>query len=251
MKSAYEILKNDKELNNILDNINFNFNRLINFANDTSGLNWSFACHGKHHAMFVVGITEYILSALSYDGHTVELGKVAGLLHDIGVYYWRENHARLSAEMCSHFVSKTNLNRNDLEIIYHAIIDHSTGTDIKNAVGAALIIADKMTDTERAAPLRADLIKGGFTEAQLNKCENPHAPNHSVAYAIKDVKLNISGRNLIFNYFVEGDTDVFMNEYFIKKLKSTPIILTKNAATYLLCDCIYQINGAVIESKNI
>jgi len=45
---------------------------------------------------------------------------------------------------------------------------------------------------------------------------------------------------------VEGDIGLFMSEYFIRKLKSIPIILTKNAAAYLKCDCIYKVNGDVI-----
>lgn len=48
--------------------------------------------YGRHHTFYVVGIIEYILSALSYDNHTIELGIIAGLLHDIGNFYGRNDH---------------------------------------------------------------------------------------------------------------------------------------------------------------
>lgn len=252
MKSAYEILKSDMELNYILDNVNCNLNHLINFANETSDIIYNICCHGRHHTMFVVGLTEYILSELSYDDHTIELGKVAGLLHDIGNYYGRNDHARVSAQMCLHFVSKTNLDLNDLKIIEQAVLDHSKGVDIKSAVGAALLIADKMTDRDRAIPLREDLIKGGFNnESELNKHANKYinpSTDKSAKYTGKDFDFNINDHDLIYNYFVEGDAEAYIDEYIIKKKK--PIrILNKNAAEYLKCNCIYKVNGVEIEIK--
>lgn len=249
MKSAYETLKSDKELNYILDNTNYNLNHLINFVNETSGINYTYCCHGRHHTLYVVGLIEYILSALSYDAHTIELGKIAGLLHDIGNYYGRNDHARVSASMCLNFVSKTNLNLNDLKIIEQAVLDHSKGMDIKSAVGAALLIADKVTDKERGIPVKADLIKRGFNnEAELNKYEINPSTGRSVKYTVKDFQFNIKDRDLIYNYFVEGDTEVYIDEYIIEKKK--PIrMLTKNAADYLKCNCIYKVNGDEIEIK--
>jgi hypothetical protein len=247
MKSAYEVLKSDKELNHIIDNVNYKMNHTINFVNGTSDINYSYACHGRHHILFVVGYIEYILNALFYDEHMIELGKIAGLLHDIGCYYSRHDHARIGASMCLYFISKTNLNPNDLKIIEQAVLDHSTGTDIESAVGAAVIIADKMVDINRGVPVKADLIKGGLNnETELNKYDNPFDVTN--IYTIKDIQLTVIGRDLIFNYLVEGDTEAFKNEYLIVRLKRTPIILTKNAATYVKCNCIYQVNGDEIES---
>lgn len=247
MKSAYEILKGDNELNHIIDNVNYNMNHTQNFERETAGINHLICCHGRHHTFFVVGIIEYILSALNYDAHTIELGKIAGLLHDIGCYYGRHDHARISASMCLYFVSKTSLNLNDLKIIEQAILDHSGGTDMQSAVEAALIIADKMTDINRGIPVKADLVRGGFNnEAELNKYDIPFdVPS---IYNIKDIQLNIKSRDFIFNYIVEGDIDVFINEYLAPRLNQMPIILTKNATAYLNCNCIYQVNGNEVES---
>ena len=245
MKSAYEILKGDKELNHIIDNVNYNMNHTQNFERETSGVNHLICCHGRHHTLFVVDVIEYILSALSYGEHIIELGKIAGLLHDVGNYYGRKDHAKTSASMCLYFVSKTNLNLNDLKIIEQAVLDHSSGTDMQSAVGAALMIADKLTDANRANHLKADLIRGGFNnETELNKLNK--SVNRSPIN--KDfVQLNIKSRDFIFNYNVEGNTEDFINEYLTKKLKSTPFLLTQRAAAFLNCDCIYQINGDEIK----
>ena len=169
---------------------------------------------------------------------------------DIGNYYGRNDHAAVSAHMCLHFVSKTNLNLNDLKIIEQAVLDHSKGVDIKSAVGAALLIADKVTDLDRGLPLREDLIKGGFNnEAELNKHANKNinpSVEQSTKYIRKEFQFSIKGRDLIYNYFVEGDTEAFIDEYIIENKK--PIrILTKNAADYFKCNCIYKVNGIEIE----
>jgi len=247
MKSAYEILTSDNELNYILDNINYRLNSLINFEKETSGINYIYCCHGRHHTFHVVGLTEYILSALSYDSHTIELGKIAGLLHDIGNYYGRSDHAKVSASMCLSFVSKTNLNLNDSRIIEQAVFDHSKGTDIKSAVGAALFIADKVTDKDRGKPAKADLIKGGFdNEYELNKYDSNLSAGQNTKYTVKDFRFNIENRDLVYNYFVEGDTEVYINEYIIEKKKPVRI-LTQNAADYLKCNCIYKVNDEEIK----
>ena len=65
----YNLLYNATDINMVLDSINHVFDRYYK--------NMFSACHGRHHAMFVVEKTEYILKALSYNGRTVELGKVA------------------------------------------------------------------------------------------------------------------------------------------------------------------------------
>lgn len=241
MKTAYEILRNDLELNHILKNTNFNMNRMMNFANGVSGKNYTFCCHGKHHALYVVKAMKLILSSLSYDAHTIELGKVAGLLHDIGNYYGRHEHARVGASMCLHFVSKTNLDRNDLKIIEQAVLDHSSGEDIQSAVGAALLIADKLPDINRGATAKSDLARAGFNnKAELNKYDKK--PD------VTDFQLTIEERDLIFNYTVKEDAEAYINLKILNEQRR-PIILTKKAAAFLGCSCIYKVNDAEVTTK--
>ncbi len=68
----YNLLINDKELNDIIDSINeINKDNLL-------------ACHGRCHTTFVINAIEKLLTSLNFDRKTIELGKIAGLLHDIG-----------------------------------------------------------------------------------------------------------------------------------------------------------------------
>ena len=144
MSTPYEILTNDVRLNALFDSVNYRLNELINFINKTTDINYSHGCHGRYHAMYVVNVTEHILRSLSYDEHTVELGKIAGLLHDIGNIYGRVDHARVGAIMCAEFFGKVDLTIEDWQIIQNAILEHSNGDNINSAVHAALLIADKI-----------------------------------------------------------------------------------------------------------
>jgi len=86
---AYQHLYKAPDINMILDTINDMF--------DKANKGMFVVCHGRKHAMFVVDAVEKILSSLAYDSRTVELGKIAALLHDIGNIAGRWNHAVKSA----------------------------------------------------------------------------------------------------------------------------------------------------------
>jgi hypothetical protein len=104
-----------------------------------------------------------------------------------------------------------------------------------------------MVDINRGNHVKADLVRGGFNnEAELNKYDSPPDVTHN--WIIKDIQLDIKNRDIIFNYIVEGTAEHFIAEYLAVRLKRTPVILTKNAAAYLKCNCIYQVNGGQIES---
>lgn len=108
----YNLLKNDKELNNIIDSINkVNENNLL-------------ACHGRYHTTFVINTIEKLLSILNFEEDIIELGKIAGLLHDIGTIEGKKGHAYRSSEMCIHFLDKTKLSQENKDTIIHAIEDH-------------------------------------------------------------------------------------------------------------------------------
>jgi hypothetical protein len=54
MDSAYEILLNNKEINYVLNNVNYNMNRSINFANGTSDINYCVCCHGLNGTLISI-----------------------------------------------------------------------------------------------------------------------------------------------------------------------------------------------------
>lgn len=210
----YELLKNDKELNNIINSINeVNKNNL-------------FACHGRYHTDFVINMIENLLSDLGFDWHIIELGKIAGLLHDIGTIKGKKGHAYLSSKMSVHFLNKTTLTKEDKDIIIHAIEDHSEGNNINSPVGASLLLADKI-----------DISKDRVLE--LGKKDDWHRN----LLNIEQVILSFENNNIIINYIVK---DTFSEELLFSKYKKGIIIPVK-ACKYFNCDCIFKFNGSTVD----
>ena len=205
----YDLLNNDKELNNIIDS--------INKVNENS----LFACHGRYHFTFVIKTIEELLTKLNYGEDIIELGKIAGLLHDIGAVEGKKGHAQRSSEMCIHFLDKTTLSQENKNIIIHAVEDHSNGDEINSPVGAALLFADKI-----------DLSKNRVLE--LGKQDH----FHNNLLNVEEVILKVEDKNIIINYIVN---DRFSREIFEEWEKAITIPI--KASTYLGCNCIFQFNG--------
>lgn len=210
----YNLLKNDKELNNIIDSINkVNENNLL-------------ACHRRYHTTFVINTIEKLLSILNFEEDIIELGKIAGLLHDIGTIEGKKGHAYRSSEMCIHFLDKTNLSQENKDTIIHAIEDHSNGNEINSPVGAALLLADKI-----------DISKNRVLE--LGKQDRWH----SNLLNIEETILTVEDKNIIINYIVN---DKFSREILSEERKKGITIPIK-ASNYFGCNCIFQLNGNIVD----
>lgn len=211
----YNHLYNASDINMVLDNINEIYNR---FYKNT--FPW---CHGKYHAMFVVDTVEYILKSLSYDARTVELGKVAALLHDIGIITGRWEHARKSAVLSSViFDGSDHLTLDEKKMLIQAIEDHSSGMNTSSAAGAALIIADKIDFSKRRI-LDIDIISDSVKNCQ----------------EIENVEILILGNEIIINVLT---TEIFIKSLFVNEYTHRYNILVR-AVKFLGCTCIFQLNG--------
>jgi len=209
---AYKHYYKCRDVNKILDSIN---DMLL-----PKGM--YITCHGRNHAMFVVDKTEYILKSLAYDSRTVELGKIAALLHDIGNIAGRWNHAQKSAALATvlleypvHFLP------DEKKLIIQAIEDHSKGNKIASAVGAALLIADKIDISKRRL----------ISNKVINK-------QHKYHLDIKDVGIHVANKVITIN--------ITINEAVLKDLliqEKRGFIIAMKAAVYLGCTCQFQING--------
>lgn len=212
--NSYDLLYNDKELNNIIDSINkINENNLL-------------ACHGRYHTTFVINAIEKLLTSLNFDRKTIELGKIAGLLHDIGTIEGKKGHAHRSSEMCVHFLDKIRLSQESKDIIIHAIEDHSNGKEINSPVGAALLLADKI-----------DISKNRVLE--LGKQDRWH----NNLLNIEETILTVEDKNIIINYIVN---DKFSREILSEEWKKGITIPIK-ASNYFGCNCIFQLNGNIVD----
>ena len=109
-----------------------------------------FTEHSYAHVGKVAEVAAYILTELGYDGHTVELSKIAGYLHDIGNLVNRIDHSQSGAIMAFRILDKLGMPAEDIATIVTAIGNHDEGTGVPvNEVAAALILADK-SDVRRS-----------------------------------------------------------------------------------------------------
>jgi len=191
---------------------------------DTINEMWDyyFCCHGKYHALCVADTVEYILSSLSYDLRTIELGKIAGLLHDIGCIVGRWNHARMSAAFVSVYLTDEYFLPEEKNVIVHAIGDHSAGNEISSVIGAALLIADKIdASKKRSLPITP-------THVWYDKV--------MTSPIIDNVEINISRDKVITINYITNDTLAIQKD-------QKPFSIISKAAQYLGCACRFQING--------
>lgn len=75
------------------------------------------------------------------------LFKLAAYMHDIGLADSLMNHAIHSSELAKKYLSKQDIDEEDMMIIVRAIANHSDGQDTKTIIDAALLMADKLDVT--------------------------------------------------------------------------------------------------------
>ncbi len=119
-----------------------------------------FTEHSFAHVGRVADIAGYILQTLGYPERTVELGKIAGYLHDIGNLVNRVEHSQSGAVMAFRILDNMGFPADEISLIVTAIGNHDEGTGVPvNAVAAALILADK-SDVRRNRVRTKEI--GGF-----------------------------------------------------------------------------------------
>lgn len=114
--------------------------------------------HGFAHAGKVAEECRYILETMGYPQREVELGQIAGFLHDIGNLVNRIDHSQSGAVMAFRILDNLKCDPEGIAIITSAIGNHDEGTGVAvNPVAAALILADK-SDVRRSRVRNKDTI---------------------------------------------------------------------------------------------
>lgn len=184
--------------------------------------------HSYRHIGIVSKRTGEILQKLGYDEKTIELGKIAGYLHDIGNCVNRANHAHTGAILAYNILKEMGMPPEDRTEIVIAIGNHDEGTGTAvSAISAALILADK-SDVHRDRVVNTnmstfdihDRVNYAVTNAELDIDENA-----------RKVKLNLTIDTQIcpvLDYF-----QIFMDR----------TMMSKYAAKYLQIWFELEING--------
>ena len=136
-QETFKAIKKSKEVN-----------AYIYKGNSTLGV-LGYTDHSAEHAVKVSSMAGKILECLGYGGHTVELAKIAGYMHDIGNCVNRLDHPHSGALMAHQILRDMKMDYEDIAVIINAIgmHDEKSGGAV-DTVSAALILADK-TDVRR------------------------------------------------------------------------------------------------------
>ena len=184
--------------------------------------------HSNRHIGIVSKRTGEILQKLNYDERTIELGKIAGYLHDIGNCVNRVDHAHTGAILAYNILKEIGMPAEDRTEIVMAIGNHDEGTGTAvSDISAALILADK-SDVHRNRVVNTNMSTFDIHDR--------------VNYAVTDAMLEIdeSKRNVILSLTI--DTQICpVLDYFQIFMDRT--MMSKYAAKYLHIWFELVING--------
>ena len=174
--------------------------------------------HSYRHIGIVSKRTGEILEKLGYDERTIELGKIAGYLHDIGNCVNRKDHAQSGAIIAYNILKDMGMDPKERTEIVMAIGNHDeeTGTAV-SVISAALILADK-SDVHR--------------DRVINTNVSTFDIHDKVNYAVTDAKLEIDevNRKITLNLII--DTEICpVLKYFQIFMART--MMSKYAAKFL------------------
>lgn len=117
--------------------------KLIDGANEVMKA-MGYTEHGPRHVGVVSSITRYILENLAVPQREIELGQIAGYLHDIGNVINRNDHPLTGANIAFTILNEMGMDAAEIAPILGAIGNHEeiNGQPV-STMSAALIIADK------------------------------------------------------------------------------------------------------------
>lgn len=186
--------------------------------------------HGMAHAVRVSHYIRQFLTDLGECAELIECGRVAGLLHDIGLIDGvKEGHAKKSAEKARIYLEKFSLKPEMKKIIIQAIEDHSGGKNIQSSIGAALYLADKL-----------DMAYHRVMDSTIKDSVNMEF------LKVKKVELELTEKELYIDYQTEPDFDMQILNCWKKSILA-PLQVSK----YFDRHCIFMKNHKFIEVENI
>lgn len=198
-------------------------------AADESLESLGFTEHSFAHVVRCSDVAGQILAKLGYDERTVELGKIAAYIHDIGNVVNRIDHAQSGAVMAFRILDKMNMKAEETARIVSAIGNHDEGTAFPvNELAAALILADK-SDVRRSRVRHKETVNFDIHDR--------------VNYAVEKSKLTVNPeeKTAVLNLTVDESVSRIA-EYF--EIFMDRMILCRRAASYFGLTFEISINGS-------
>lgn len=188
-----------------------------------------FTEHSFAHVVRCADVAGSILKKLGYDDRTVELGQIAGYMHDIGNVVNRIDHAQSGAVMAFRLLDKMGLSAQETARIICAIGNHDEHTAYPvNELCAALILADKSDVRRSRVRPKADI----------------NIDIHDrVNYAVDKSKLAVYPEEKKITLYLTIDESIsHISEYF--EIFLNRMLLCRRAADYFRCSFEVNINGS-------
>ena len=213
---TYDLIKNDEAVKAYIT------------AADESLRALGYTEHSFSHVQRVALTAAYVLEHLGYDKHTVELAKIAGVLHDIGNLVNRTEHSQSGAVMAFRILDNKGMPPRDIATVVTAIGNHDEGTGVPvNAVAAALIIADK-------SDVRRSRVR--------NKDASTFDIHDRVNYSVTSSALTVNADEKFLILELEIDTDISpVMDYF--EIFLGRMIMCRKAAEFFGLSFKLNING--------
>lgn len=191
--------------------------------------------HGNRHASIVANWTGDILRETgTATMREINLGELAGYLHDVGNAVNRNNHAQSGAILAYNLLLKKGLNPNDAAEIMLAIGNHDEGQGTPvSKISAALIIADK-----------ADVHKSRVRRTKIVNSENKYLQDihDRVNSAAENSYLKFNPENKEITLNIKIDTAICaVMDYF--EIYFSRMSFCRKAAAFLNCKFGLVINN--------
>ena len=211
---------------------NDEFKQLINASNNSLKV-LGYTEHGLRHVGYVSKTTATILSTLGFPQRTVELGAIAGWIHDIGNAINRKHHGLTGSLLAYDILVRMGMDAGEVALIISAIGNHEeeTGTPV-NEVAAALILADK-SDAHRSRVRRETADRKDIHDR--------------VNLSIKKNYLAIDKNKKTIRLVIQMDNTSATMEYL--QIYLSRMVLSEKAAAFLGYWFELVINGNVINRR--
>jgi metal-dependent HD superfamily phosphatase/phosphodiesterase len=185
--------------------------------------------HGFRHAGLVAKIAYNVLGRLGYDSRMLELGAIAGYLHDMGNFVSRTMHSQTGAAITYDILRELGMTYAEIGVVLAAVGNHEEdfGNPV-NPVSAALVVADK-----------SDVHRSRVRVKDPTLFDIHDRVNHAVEHSF--LRVDNEARTLTLELTINTDVADVM-EYF--EIFLSRMVMCRRAAEYLGCRFKIDINGS-------